>query len=130
MVGRVNLKKSLKLLHRFGRHKEHGEEPMLIKRRPSPITLLYSNLTHLNRTPFLTTPPHHYWKLKQGTFSATCQAVLTALHGPSTWKPFLIFSFRPPSQIYVLASVRFLPFSNYCWVLSLRFPGWMDDLHF
>jgi hypothetical protein len=36
---------------------------MLIKRRPSPITLpLYSNLTHLNPTPFPTTPSHHYWK--------------------------------------------------------------------
>jgi hypothetical protein len=55
--------KSLKLLHRFGRHKEHEQESMLIKRRPSPITLpLYSSLTHLNLTPFLTTPSHHYWK--------------------------------------------------------------------
>jgi hypothetical protein len=52
-----NLKKSLQLLHRFGRHKEHGQEPMLIKHRPSPFTLpLYSNLTHLNPTAFLTTP--------------------------------------------------------------------------
>jgi hypothetical protein len=54
-----NVKKSLKLLHRFRRHKEHGQEPMLTKRRLSPITLpLYSNLTHLNPTPFLTTSHH------------------------------------------------------------------------
>jgi hypothetical protein len=58
-----NFKKSLKLLHRFGRHKEHGQEEMLIKRRPSTITLpLYSNLTHLYPTLFLRTPSHHYWK--------------------------------------------------------------------
>jgi hypothetical protein len=58
-----DLKPSLKLLHRFGRHKEHGQEPMLKKRRPSPITLpLHSNLTHLNLTPFPKTPSHHFLK--------------------------------------------------------------------
>jgi hypothetical protein len=49
-----DLKQSLKLLHRFGRHKEHRQEPMLIKRSPSPITLiLYSFL----ETPFQLEPP-------------------------------------------------------------------------
>jgi hypothetical protein len=51
-----DLKQSLKLLHHFGLHKEHGQKRLLIKRRPSPFTLsLYSNLTHLNPTPFLKT---------------------------------------------------------------------------
>jgi hypothetical protein len=57
------LSRSRKLLHQFGRHKEHGHEAMLIKHKPSPITLpLYFNLTHRNSTPLPKPPSHHYWK--------------------------------------------------------------------
>jgi hypothetical protein len=55
-----NLNQSCKLLHQFGRHKEHGHVAMLKKRKPSPITLpLYSDLTHRNPTPLSKTPSHH-----------------------------------------------------------------------
>jgi hypothetical protein len=60
-TAKKNLNLSHKLLHHFGLHEEHGNEAMLKKRKPSPITLpLYSNLTHLNPTPLSKPPTYHY----------------------------------------------------------------------
>jgi hypothetical protein len=60
---------------------------MLIKRRPSPITLpLYSNLIHLNPTPFPKTPSHHFLKplsnsnpLFNASHDPRCKAIIKNL---------------------------------------------------